>query len=1342
MVQTLGFGGLMAVLAPYCIEDENWDNDEMQESGNSGRKLRMGIANTNRLHFSCGTLIAVLVLISLYSPAMANVPWIPGDKILCCDGRAPGVFDLSGTWEGISRHNPPVGTFTQPGNLLQESGPITRPLWSVNLVDQIVGELQLNGGQEVIQTYEGTYLEVWLGRTNPTGQCLPFATVDCANARRSATYDVTFSIRWCKGHDGFAFRGLEATDMRLVESNSRITMTDSIVINAREDAACPGISSVVNSPVTFDYEGAMIIAGFSPGGETDFSPGAPLPYDEVTYRDGDRDDCGCERQGQIRFTNEYGRKLGPAGVDELKSTLSFTVNSDLPLDLVNEPFQPLGEFRLLKQTGAVREKDQSETDFEYREYLKSIEKTHFQFINSIPAFEDGVFTFPDVPLFDVIRVNGRDVVRPARYALRLSGLNVEEYVTGSNPLVTQFTKFSGADAFNLQAGEQPSLIVTPLDGIPIKRALIDELSLMSPTRYLAIENLALAHLNNIDNGMPTAEQLEGLDRAILAERVVRDGGNLAREQIALMLKGMSTQMGFVVDEIYSIIGTGKALKDKKDRLSNLEAALDPRVLTNKGWEKVPTDTAPIRSAMNELISENFDLQVSIVMKEVKIWIGFGLKKLKSALVTAGLSNQGADEVSQIISVTINTIMDALIEQGPGASQSIAKKALELAIQSAQDEAFDTLPFAYTDWTDEALCFSQQQFEAWNSENEAAFRTDRSRAEYELVQLGIDAYATLGRTQALQDITQGLSDADGVLDSLKVIPVAKKAKLIAKLGKFVTGGLSYLLPLKGAFYDMPIRVEEGVARSYGQTPAAIACGTKAATPLAPIAIPKGTGIGTTVIDRFKDSLISLELELDSVVAAWSADDLTTLLAMVEGDNQEDLLPQLRQVALDLQDVVAMSTAARDPSSTAMQMQSAFTAASIALDEKISNFLAEHLNLLTTVLTDQYAGPEDPTYLVARAGLLEVLDRLKLTSQGLRSAADLLRDAVQFLEFDSPVLASDITVVSQATGQSAATQANESFVVHATLRNLGDTAVSQVEAELLVPDGAPISITGNAIQIPGGGTLVANDGDAMQGADEVPVTWNVTYTGPIDDEIRVPLTVRTRSLASDDPGVYFDGFGLLSVSAETFDPDGDAMPTAWEIEHGLMSDVDDGNEDADGDLLANADEYIRETNPQVRDSDGDGLEDGDEVLGTAGWITDPINEDTDDDGVLDGSDGSPLDPTTDQASAPPEPTVMLSTNQAVLNADNPQATIVVTNGGEGALLWQAESSNPSLVRAGNGGETQAGTQLFLQFPEAVDPEAVDGETVEVIVSDMIGTVRDSRSITVTFGQSDLIFTNGFE
>lgn len=48
----------------------------------------------------------------------------------------------------------------------------------------------------------------------------------------------------------------------------------------------------------------------------------------------------------------------------------------------------------------------------------------------------------------------------------------------------------------------------------------------------------------------------------------------------------------------------------------------------------------------------------------------------------------------------------------------------------------------------------------------------------------------------------------------------------------------------------------------------------------------------------------------------------------------------------------------------------------------------------------------------------------------------------------------------------------------------------------------------------------------------------------------------------------------------------------------------------------------TNYRNRDSDGDGISDFDEIRGTKGCVTDPIDPDTDDDGIPDGADKSPL------------------------------------------------------------------------------------------------------------------------
>ena len=62
------------------------------------------------------------------------------------------------------------------------------------------------------------------------------------------------------------------------------------------------------------------------------------------------------------------------------------------------------------------------------------------------------------------------------------------------------------------------------------------------------------------------------------------------------------------------------------------------------------------------------------------------------------------------------------------------------------------------------------------------------------------------------------------------------------------------------------------------------------------------------------------------------------------------------------------------------------------------------------------------------------------------------------------------------------------------------------------------------------------------------------------------------------------------------------------------------------LSNRAEHRLGTNPRVSDTDGDGLSDGEEVLGTE---TDPNEVDTDADGVDDGNDDCPNVANSDQA-----------------------------------------------------------------------------------------------------------------
>lgn len=84
----------------------------------------------------------------------------------------------------------------------------------------------------------------------------------------------------------------------------------------------------------------------------------------------------------------------------------------------------------------------------------------------------------------------------------------------------------------------------------------------------------------------------------------------------------------------------------------------------------------------------------------------------------------------------------------------------------------------------------------------------------------------------------------------------------------------------------------------------------------------------------------------------------------------------------------------------------------------------------------------------------------------------------------------------------------------------------------------------------------------------------------------------------------------------DTDGDYIPDGWEYQHGLDPlNPEDAFDDPDGDQLVNLAEFLSGTNPRLTDTDADFLPDYEEVVI---YMTDPLNPDTDGDGLLDGQE----------------------------------------------------------------------------------------------------------------------------
>ncbi|HOV48709.1 MAG TPA: two-component regulator propeller domain-containing protein [Anaerolineae bacterium] len=188
-------------------------------------------------------------------------------------------------------------------------------------------------------------------------------------------------------------------------------------------------------------------------------------------------------------------------------------------------------------------------------------------------------------------------------------------------------------------------------------------------------------------------------------------------------------------------------------------------------------------------------------------------------------------------------------------------------------------------------------------------------------------------------------------------------------------------------------------------------------------------------------------------------------------------------------------------------------------------------------------------------------------------------------------------------------------------LPDDAKVRVVALIEHPDGATDGLTFHDDGLHGDG--LADDG--VYGG------WYARVTAPG----RYPVRIMALTDALAPPPRESQVELALKADAALTDADGDGLPDVWEQTFGTRSRINDAGRDPDNDGLTNLEEFLRGADPLDWDSDGDGLTDGDEVGGY--FQTSPCNSDTDLGGADDGDElqrgTHPLDPADDGRESPP-------------------------------------------------------------------------------------------------------------
>ncbi len=1002
---------------------------------------------------------------------------------------------------------------------------------------------------------------------------------------------------------------------------------------------------------------------------------------------------------------------------------------------------------LYLQAGYVRAQRAGESDTDYRSYISTLERSPVGKPIVVTAAYDSLVSWKDVASNQLVEAGGSSMWQDLYYTVEITEAETDELDLNqdNNPLdpnLTVTTFFTGGAKYNLKPDlaapiDEHRIEVTPFDGIGTKEGLVTSLSKICPDNYTTPENLVQLYLNQLKDGSvaQTPEHLEGLKRAILAERTVLFGARFGRDLIDAFMDGFSNLLQNLVEELTDKKGAGKGLAKRKKAMEGLEK--DSQILksrlSGRGWNNF--DQANLDSVKSDMdvLGDTNSMLIHKIAGAIKVSLKYTFAAIRASLVAANIDGGKISDFIDVLQAVVFTALDAGIHQGVGSTEQFVKFVIKQVAERAKGDLFDSIfPGSYSALTAPDLTYSQQLMESWNNDNLSLYQGDRNIVDFWLNRLGSEA------TDALVTATYAgfANDAADLVETAgdlgKAHPVGRFAKIAGKISKYAANGVQFVVPAKM------------VLRTYDLTGTAVEAAFSS-TPRPAFTSLAAGGSGVAVLAARNSNLLAeidqAELSLATLLGQLSdqlRDDLIADAIALSSGNAGDTLRSVRtRLERAMSHFILEATEVAPLGISANNFFAALAPQQIAIEQQLADLVEDLIEHYLKVLSLEYTGPSDPLYAAERGRLLAAIATLQDATGTFASVAADFSSATagtQNAEVQPVVVIDALTVRSDASGSNAITTSPESFSITAHIVNLSSAPLAELSALITVHSPAGSVTLNSATELAvGSGTLGAGDGSYAGGADEADVAWNFTFDGDLGTRERIVFVVELLEAgATPESFTTMSALELLRYDITIRDADLDGVPDDWEIANSLDPSVDDADADPDGDGVANWREYELGTTPTLADSDGDGLSDGEETTGGIdGYLTDPLSTDTDGDGSSDDTDSNPLDANPAAAAgAPGEPIVALDVSAVSISESQRFAVVTVSNAGSGTLTWTAVSSNKALAvtspnESGFGGD---GAKLVVRLASSFeDIGACVDTTVRVV--DLGGATKDYQDIDVT-------------